>query len=133
MKICPKCKMITEEINECPICKGSLTFEENVEAEKEKIRFNRYYLFYLLKSCLFTLACAVAVIIKMIISKPALDYSYAIVFGVLLLSLTGSLFKRTFIRLNYYVCNERYSRRTVDLSIILSGIISVILAFAMWQ
>ncbi len=132
MKICPKCKSRTAEDIECHICGESLTYVEKAIEDREKIRFNKYYFFYLFRNCFFTLACIAALIIKNVIGKPVFGYSYFIIYGVALLSLVGSIFKRTFIKLNLSVCNRRYAEFTVNLFIIISGFISVILALAIW-
>ena len=132
MKKCPRCQSVTEERDVCHICNSTVTFEAETDAAREKVGSIKYYFIYLLKNCIYSLICAASVIVLMLTGKPSLDYSYIIVFGILLLSLIGSVFKRTFIKLNRYTCTERYSKYTVELCILLSGAISVILAFAMW-
>ena len=132
MKICPKCKSRTVEDIECPICGESITYEETIDEEKEKIRFNKYYLRYLLRNCLFALICTAAVIVINAINAPILDYSYFIIYGIAFMSLAASVFKRTFVMWNIIVCKERYATFTVNLFIIMSGLLSVKLAFAIW-
>lgn len=83
-------------------------------------------------NCLLSLLALITVIARTISVTPKLDYSYFIIYGIVLISLIASVFKDAFIRWNRLVCNEEYSAFTVNLFIILSSIISVLLAFILW-
>lgn len=85
-----------------------------------------------LNNCWFSGLALIVIIIRTIIAAPVLNYSYFIIYGIALLSLVGSLFKDTFVKWNRVTCNEEYSVFTVNLFIVLSSIVSVLLAFVLW-
>ena len=132
MKRCPKCGSVTREEAECPICGESLAYEEYVDAKREKIKLGRHYLLYLFRSCFFSLVCiAVAVIIN-IVKAPCVDISFFVVYGIALLSLFASAFKRTFVLWNMWTCNDKFAEFSVSFFIIVCGLLSVIFAFVLW-
>lgn len=132
MKICPKCKSRTVEEYECPICGESIAYEEKVCYEREKIKFNRYYLLYLFRNCAFTVVCLLTVAVINIIRTPKPDSSYVIIYGIIFVSLIVCIFKRTFIMWNLVTCNDRYATFTTNLFIIACGVLSVVLAAILW-
>ena len=70
MKRCPRCRMTLEAEAECPICRESLLYEGTVEAEREQIVWNRYYLWYILRTVWFPFVCAVFVGVRICMSRP---------------------------------------------------------------
>lgn len=94
MKKCPTCQMTVDEKNECPFCGTNLTYEPIVHTEKERLVFNRYYIFYLLKCSWFSLFCVMVGVMKTVLHRPPMNYMFWIAVFFLAVSLTASLFQR---------------------------------------
>lgn len=87
----------------------------------------------IIKNCIFSLICLISVIIIMIVKSPALAPSYFIIYGVSALSILGSVFKGPLIKLNKLTCNDYFAEFSVNLGIIISGLLSVVFALILWR
>ena len=94
MKKCPTCKMTVDAKNECPICGATLTYEPFVDADKEHIILNKYYLVYLAKAVWFSLLCTIVCVIRVLIAKPQPSPLLYGMVGLLIISVLVSLFQQ---------------------------------------
>lgn len=87
----------------------------------------------IIKNSIFSLICLISVIIIMIVKSPFVDYSYLIVYGVCAISILGSVFKSPLVKLNKLTCNDYFAEFSVNLGIIISGLLSVVFALILWK
>ncbi len=96
LKKCPRCGMIVDEKNECPICYETITYESTVMVEKEKFIYNRFYFKYLVRNSWFSVTCLlIGLLVLIILQPPMIPFIYAGIF-FLVLSVVYSLFERQF-------------------------------------
>ena len=132
MKKCPICKMIVDSENECPFCQTSLAYEPTAESDREKLKFNKYILAYLLKHCWFSLTCLITIIIRLSIVKPNFDTYFFLIIFFTLCSIIISAFERKVIKYSQRKYSPEYSVYAVYTVKLLFGIIAVIFSFVMW-
>jgi len=94
MKQCPRCRMTLRADAECPICGESLLYEAPSPAEREKILFNRYYLWYLFRTVWFSLACAVFVGVRICMAWPPAGELWITAAVLSLAALLSAVFQR---------------------------------------
>jgi hypothetical protein len=87
----------------------------------------------IIKNCIFSLLCLILVIIIMIVKAPSVDSSYLIVYGVSVISILDAVFKGPIIKLNKLTCNDYFAEFSANLGIIISGLLSVVLALTLWK
>ena len=87
----------------------------------------------IIKNSIFSLICLISIIIIMIVKSPFVDYSYLIVYGVSAISVLGSVFKSPLVKLNKLTCNDYFAEFSVNLGIIISGLLSVVFALILWK
>ena len=87
----------------------------------------------IIKNSILSLICLISVIIIMIVKSPFVDYSYLIVYGVSVISILGSVFKSPLVKLNKLTCNDYFAEFSVNLGIIISGLLSVVFALILWR
>ena len=132
MKNCSVCKMTVAEENECPICQSTITYEPIIDCEKEKLKLNKYLFLYLLKHCWFSLACLMAVIIRLIVKQPVFNTYFALIIFCTISSILISLFERKLIKLVQWKYSLKYAVYSIYTLKLLFGIIAVIFSFIMW-
>ncbi len=132
MKNCPACKMTVDDESECPFCQTTLTYEPTVESDKEKLKFNKYLLFYLLKHGWYSLACLITVIVRLIVTKPKIDTYFFLILFFTVCSIMISLFERKLAKYAQWKYSEKYSAYVVYTTKLLFGLIAVIFSFIMW-
>lgn len=91
MKKCPTCQMIVREPYECPYCQTTLTYEDPVMTDREKLRCNRYFWLFQLKNCWFSLLCVIVTAVTMLLAEP-----YAVQVHIALLVLCTILLLEAF-------------------------------------
>ncbi len=87
----------------------------------------------IIKNSIFSLLCLILVIIIMIVKAPSIDSSYLIVYGVSAISILGAVFKGPLVKLNKLTCNDYFAEFSVNLGIIISGLLSVVFALILWR
>lgn len=132
MKSCPTCKMTVDADNECPICQATLTYEPSLDSNKEKLKLNRYLFFYLFKNLWLSVACIIAISVKMILAKPVIDRYFVCVSVLALLSLLESVFRRKAVKFSLRFLRQTYAEFTLRTFKITCALAAVIIAFFIW-
>ena len=94
MKKCPTCRMIVNEPYECPYCQTTLTYEEPVMTNREKLRCNRYFWLYQLKNCWFSLLCVIITAVTMLLAEPYAVQVHTALFALCFILLLEAFFQR---------------------------------------
>ena len=76
MKRCPKCGNLVADRYRCRICGQLLAEIKNEEAQAEQIRFNRFYIKYLLKHSWFSLLSLAVSVAACILARTADLYAF---------------------------------------------------------
>lgn len=129
MKVCPVCKMTVMGDTECPICRTTLTFEPEVDAEREKYIFNKYLVIYMLKNCWFSLLCLIIVAIRFIVVSPEFHPFYLLIWAFSILAVVEGVFHRqlsTFLQWKY---SEEYAKVYTYLSQYTIAFVMLVLSF----
>ena len=128
MKICPVCKMTVNADSECPICHSTITYEPDVDSEKEKYVFNKHLVIYLLNKCFFSAICLLFSVITLffINSKFHLIFLLPTIFAVI--SFLFSLFDRRLINYIQWKYSKEYSEVVVDWERYGSGVLSIVIS-----
>lgn len=109
MKECPTCRMIVDEPYECPYCQTTLTYENPVMTDREKLRCNRYFWLFQLKNCWFSLLCLLVSAVVTVLSctddtplllQPMIQRLHLTLTGGCLLLLLYGFFQRQIARWN---------------------------------
>ncbi len=132
MKICPICKMTVDADNECPFCGNTITYEPAGDSKREKLKFNKYLLLYLLKHCWFSVACLITVIVRLIVKQPKMDLYFILIIFLTACSIIISLFERKLISYAQWKYSPNYAVYAVHISKLLFGIAAVVFSFVMW-
>lgn len=125
MKKCNICQSTVDEINECPICGNTLTYEPPVMEDKEHFVFNKYYLLYLLKNTWFAILCTVIGMVIAIISKPDFDITVVLAIAMLIASFLFGIFNRSYARGIQWKYSETWAKNKATLAQITTGILAV--------
>ena len=94
MKKCPTCQMIVREPYECPYCQTTLTYEDPVMTDREKLRCNRYFWLFQLKNCWFSLLCVIVTAVTMLLAEPYAALVHTALFVLCVLLLLAAFFQR---------------------------------------
>lgn len=132
MKKCPVCQMTVDAESECPFCQTTLTYEPTKESDKEKLKFNKYLIYYLLKHSWYSLACLITVIVRLIVTKPKIDIYFFLILFFTVCSSMISLFERKLAKYVQWKYSEKYSVYVVYTTKLLLGLIAVVFSFIMW-
>lgn len=76
MKVCPTCKMTVKDEGECRFCHTSITYEPDVNSDREQYVFNKYLLLYLLKHSWFSLFCLIIVLLATDIYETCVQHGF---------------------------------------------------------
>ena len=130
MKKCPLCKMIVDAEYECPICYTTITYEPDVESDREKYVCNKYFILYLIRKGWFSILCLIFVVFRIFsVQTHSIPCCILSLFCVIL-CLVESIFDRHLAKYIQWKYSEEYSEYKALEARIVSGIIAVLSAIA---
>lgn len=130
MKKCPLCKMIVDAEYECPICYTSITYEPDVESDREKYVCNKYFAWYIIRQGWFSMLCFIFVIFRIFSVQTHSIPCCILAFICAIVSLLESFFERQIAkRIQWYYSEEISVYKALEGKIV-SGIIAVLAAIA---
>ncbi|MBQ6706399.1 MAG: hypothetical protein IJN07_02675 [Clostridia bacterium] len=128
MKQCPRCHMVVDAYNECPICGAEITGEPICEADTEHYCINRWLFPYLIKRHLFPLICTLSVLIIILTGIPALGKWSVLSLFVLVCMWVEALYKNLVFKLFSGIYSEGFLEFTQAYSKYVYGVLGVLLA-----
>ena len=94
MKECPTCHMIVREPYECPYCQTTLTYENPVMTDREKLCCNRYFWLFQLKNCWFSLLCVIVTAVTLLLAEPYAVQVHTVLLVLCCILLLEAFFQR---------------------------------------
>lgn len=130
MKKCPICEMIVDAEYECPICYTTITYESDVESDREKYVCNKYFILYLIRKGWFSILCLIFVVFRIFSVQTHSIPCCILSLFCAILSLVESIFERQLAKYIQWKYSEEYSEYKALEVRIVSGIIAVLSAIA---
>jgi hypothetical protein len=140
MKQCPRCRAVVRDDTECPFCFETLTYEDPVMEDRERIPFNRYTVLYYLKTVWFALLTLLICAVRLL-TRPRPQAGFFTVsevaplccIGLLwLASLLFALFRNHPPTRSFRVFTQEYYNLSMGLSSYLCGCLAVVFSFVLF-
>lgn len=129
MKKCPNCKMTVDADLECPFCYTTLTYEPQCKEATEKYVFNKFFVWYMIKQCWFSVLCAITVAINLIAAKTPFNMLYVVIIILTLVSVLYAIFWRKISQLVQWKYSKDFSYFHTEGVSVTTGLVAVILSF----
>lgn len=129
MKICSKCKCTVDAIAECPICGNDILDQSQAERDIESYKLNKWFLLHLIKCHKFGIICT---LIAWFLCAKSMELPsfWHLASLILIVSMwLEDLFKNLTHKLASWKYSDNYIESTNRISVYLSGIIGVFMAF----
>ncbi len=129
MKKCPICKCTVDEDSVCPYCNASLTYEEEMHTDSEKLVFNKYTVLYYVKQTAFSII-SIGVCACLLATNDKAPYAslYGIVVLLCLISLLFAIFSRFYARVWAKKYKRDYAEASASVRKYLFGIAAMLLS-----
>ncbi len=132
MKMCPICKMTSDEENVCPFCQVTITYEPCVDSNKEKLKLNKYLFLYFLKNSWFSLLCLIGVVANIAFNLQKFNYIFVLSVCLCLFSLFISIFQRVLIKKLKKYYTEKHANYYIIISKMTIALLSLIISSLFW-
>ena len=130
LRCCPLCgakSFITEDAD-CPICGRSLLFEPPVEGDAEQVKFNKYFIRYLVKITWWMLLSLVIAVISLILARPTV-LLVLFVLGAMISALLMGIFERCLNRRKEMSFYALYQYRRAMTVLNFTGLLCALIAY----